>query len=160
VMGIDPDYGLAFLKSQAGAGARVPRKGGLFVSVNDHDKPLVVDLIRRFLNLGFTLYATSGTHLYLQSRRIATQRVLKVSEGRPSIVDLMIDKSIDLIINTPLGVVSQADEKAIRSNAISRDIPLVTTLAAANAVADGLEASKTHKITIKALQDYHQDIPA
>ena len=160
VMGIDPDYGLAFLKSQAGAGCRVPEKGGLFISVNDHDKPLVVDLLRRFQDLGFTLYATTGTHKYLQSQGIETQRVLKVSEGRPHVVDFMIDKSIDLIINTPMGVLSQSDEKAIRSNAISRDIPLVTTLAAAYAVADGLEASKTHKVTIKALQDYHQDIPA
>jgi carbamoyl-phosphate synthase large subunit len=160
VMGIDPDYGLAFLKSQAGAGCRVPEKGGLFISVNDQDKPLVVDLLRRFQDLGFTLYATTGTHKYLQSQGIETQRVLKVSEGRPHVVDFMIDKSIDLIINTPMGVLSQSDEKAIRSNAISRDIPLVTTLAAAYAVADGLEASKTHKVTIKALQDYHQDIPA
>ncbi|HBF33031.1 TPA: carbamoyl phosphate synthase large subunit, partial [Candidatus Sumerlaeota bacterium] len=158
VMGIDMNYGLAFLKSQSAAGARIPLEGGVFISVNENDKPRVIDIAQRFQKAGYRLFATRGTHLFLQENGVATERVFKVNEGRPHVVDLMIDKTINLIINTPGGQGSHADEKAIRSNAVVREIPLVTTLAAANAIIDGIEARMEHSITIKALQDYHLEI--
>jgi carbamoyl-phosphate synthase large subunit len=136
----------------------IPTKGSVFISVNDHDKPHVVDIARSFAELGFGLRATHGTHLFLKERGIESIPTFKVNEGRPSVVDLMIDRYIDLVVNTPLGQVSKADERAIRSTAVSRNIPLITTIAAANAVVEGLKASLSFKPTIKALQDYHAEI--
>ncbi|NQU44282.1 carbamoyl-phosphate synthase large subunit, partial [bacterium] len=160
VMGIDMNYGLAYLKSQAGAGGRIPKEGGVFISVNDQHKPPCVKIARKFKEHGFTIYTTLGTHKFLAENGIETTLVYKVNEARPHVVDLMIDQSINLIINTPSGRVSRFDEKAIRSNAISRNIPLITTIAAANAVVEGLDAYRIHKRTIKALQDYHAEIDA
>jgi carbamoyl-phosphate synthase large subunit len=158
VMGIDVDYGLAFLKSQAGAGGEIPKSGGLFISVNDRHKPHVVGLARKFQEFGFTLYATRGTHKHLKEHGIESTMLFKVNEGRPNVLDCVIDKTINLIINTPSGIQSRHDEKSIRSNAVSRNIPLVTTMAAANAIVEGLEARAHHEKTIKALQDYHKEI--
>jgi carbamoyl-phosphate synthase large subunit len=158
VMGIDMNYGLAFLKSQEAAGGAIPRSGGVFISVNDHDKPEIVDIAAAFAELGFTIYATGGTHGYLKERGIASEMVFKVNEGRPNVVDMMIERKIHLVFNTPLGQTSKADERAIRSNAVSRNIPLLTTVAAARAVVEGLQASRSFQPTIKALQDYHRDI--
>ncbi|MFP4381608.1 MAG: carbamoyl-phosphate synthase large subunit [Candidatus Sumerlaeia bacterium] len=158
VMGIDMDYGLAFLKSQAGAGGQIPKSGGVFISVNDRNKEEVVPIARKFSEYGFTLYATRGTHKKLKENGIDSKVILKVQEGRPNLVDFIIDSSIDLIINTPSGVAARHDEKAIRSNAVQRNIPLITTMAAANAIVEGLDARTQHSKTVKALQDYHKEI--
>ena len=158
VMGIDMNYGLAFLKSQAGAVCEIPRGGGMFLSVNDRDKPAFVDVARRFVELGFTLHCTNGTHKFLKEHDIESRFVYKVNEGQPNVVDLMINGDIRIVVNTPLGKTSKFDEHPIRTNAVSRNITLVTTLAAANALVEGLEASKEYKPTIKALQDYHAEI--
>ncbi len=158
VMGIDPDYGLAYLKSQTSAGGRIPREGGILISVNEHDKPAMVGIARKFVEQGYKVFATRGTHAALQANGIPSTSVHKVNEGRPNLVDFIIDKSINLIINTPLGLQAKSDEFAIRSNAIARGVPLLTTVAAARAVAEGVEARRHVRPTIKALQDYHQAI--
>jgi carbamoyl-phosphate synthase large subunit len=126
--------------------------------VNDRHKPHVVGLARKFQEFGFTLYATRGTHKHLKEHGIESTMLFKVNEGRPNVLDCVIDKTINLIINTPSGIQSRHDEKSIRSNAVSRNIPLVTTMAAANAIVEGLEARAHHEKTIKALQDYHKEI--
>jgi carbamoyl-phosphate synthase large subunit len=96
VMGIDPDYGLAYLKSQASAGGRIPREGGILISVNEHDKPAMVEIARKFVELGYRIFATKGTHAALQAQGIPSTSVHKVNEGRPNLVDFIIDKSIIL----------------------------------------------------------------
>jgi carbamoyl-phosphate synthase large subunit len=158
VMGIDDNLGVAFIKSQAAAIGHFPTEGGVFISVNDQDKPEIVDVARTLEKLGFEIYATGGTLNFLASHGIESKRVFKVNEGRPNVVDLMIENKIHLIINTPLGLSSQYDERSIRTNAIQRNIALVTTMSAAHAVAMGLDALRQHKPTIKALQDYHREV--
>ncbi|MBN1866066.1 carbamoyl-phosphate synthase large subunit [Candidatus Sumerlaeota bacterium] len=158
VMGIDMDFGLAFIKSQQGAMGHFPTSGGVFVSVCDKDKPLIAPIARELVKLGFVLYATRGTQDFLAGQGVPAKKVFKVNEGRPNVVDLMIDGKLDLIVNTPLGRASMYDEAAIRANAVSRNVCLVTTLAAARAVVEGLQALRAQKPTTKALQDYHREI--
>jgi len=156
VMGIDPDLGQAFAKSQAGAGMTLPLEGGVFISVNDADKPAFLPAARALAELGFTLYATEGTGEFLRRHGVASQRVYKVLEGRPNLVDYMINRSIQMVVNTFVGWQSKHDEEAIRSNAIARGIPLYTTVAAALAVAQGIRALKRGRPTILPIQEYHK----
>ncbi len=158
VMGIDMNYGQAYLKSQAAGGNRIPKEGGVFISVNDNHKDEAVEIAKKLHEYGYTIYATRGTMRELEENGVPSTQVFKVNEGRPNVVDLMIEEQIDLIINTPLGQQSMFDERAIRSNAISRNIPLITTMAAAKAAVEGLGEWKRVKPTIKALQDYHEAI--
>ncbi len=158
VMGIDPNYGLAFAKSQSAANSALPLEGGIFISLHDQDKPRFLPIAKRLHALGFRLYATRGTLEFLQSHGIQTQIVYKIAEGRPNVVDLMINNEIQMVINTPLDKDSKADQKAIRSNAIARNITLLTTIAAAKAAVEGIEALRTTKPTLKALQDYHHEL--
>jgi carbamoyl-phosphate synthase large subunit len=160
VMGIDTNYGIAYLKSQAAAGGRIPKEGGVFLSVSDPDKADLVEIAKKLSLYGFTIYATHGTMRTLEEAGVPVVRVYKVNEGRPNVLDLLIEKKINLIINTPLGMQSKKDEREIRSNAVQRNVPLITTVAAAKAVVEGLEARAHFRPTIKALQDYHRDILA
>ena len=157
-MGIDVNLGIAFLKSQAAATGELPDEGGVFISVSDRDKPAIVDVARRFARLGYRIHATEGTREWLRENGVDAAHVYKVNEGRPNVVDQMIDKTLNLIVNTPLGMQSHHDERAIRTNAVARNVPLVTTIAAARATVEGLEARRRFQPTIKALQDYHREI--
>jgi len=156
VMGISKSFGQAFAKAQLAAGQRLPRKGTLFISVNDRDKRHVVPLGRELAALGFKLMATRGTAAALEAAGIKAEPVYKVNEGRPNIVDLVKTGKVDMIINTPLGRESFYDEKSIRRAAIRYNVPCVTTLSAANAAARGLRALREHAFEVAALQDLHR----
>ncbi len=160
VMGIDPDEGLAFAKSQAGAGSPLPPEGGVFVSVNDHDKGDFLPIIQQLEEMGFKIFATMGTAKFLRKNGISSQQVFKVKEGKPNVVDYMINNSIQMVINTFKGEKSKFDEGAIRTNAVMRGIPLFTTAAAANAVARGIAAMKSGKPTTLPIQAYHKQASA
>jgi carbamoyl-phosphate synthase large subunit len=156
VMGISTSYGLAFAKAQLAAGQRLPRKGTVFLSVNDRDKKHVAPLGQELHALGFKLMATRGTASALSAAGIEAEEVFKVNEGRPNIVDLVKTAKIDLIINTPLGRESFYDEKSIRRAAIRYNIPCITTLAAAHAAARGIQALLEQGTEVAALQDLHR----
>src|SRR5271170_16932 len=156
VMGISTSYGLAFAKAQLAAGQRLPRKGTIFLSVNDRDKRHLGSLGKELHDLGFKLLATRGTAAALEAAGIPAESVFKVNEGRPNIVDLVKTGKIDLVINTPLGRESFYDEKSIRRAAIRYNIPCITTLAAAHAAARGIRALLDQGTEVAALQDLHR----
>ena len=154
VMGINDTFGMAYLKSQQGAGQILPQKGAVFISLRNKDKRPMIFLAKKLVDLGFKLVATRGTAKALARNDIPVTQVLKVSQGRPHVVDMMKNGEIDLIINTPGGKGSQPDGLAIRSNAITLKIPLITTVAGAYAAVNGIEALRKKGIQVKSLQEY------
>ncbi|HKN31799.1 MAG TPA: carbamoyl-phosphate synthase large subunit [Terriglobales bacterium] len=157
VMGVADNFGEAFAKAQVSAGQKLPTQGTVFISVTDHDKPQVAEVARRFVDLGFKLVATHGTADVLDAAGLACDRVFKVKEGRPNVVDLIKGERIQLIINTPHGPDPYFDEKAIRRAAVTAHIPTITTLAAARAAADGIAALQRGEIHVQALQHLHAE---
>jgi carbamoyl-phosphate synthase large subunit len=155
VMGIDHDFGSAFAKAQLAAGMRLPQSGALFVSVRDEDKEGILDPVRVLQGLGFRINATAGTAAYLRDRGVEVETVLKVTEGRPHAADLITNGKIDLVINTPLGARSKADSYYIRRAALVYGVPYVTTLAAARAVARGIDSLVREQMSVKSLQEHH-----
>ena len=159
VMGIDDSFGMAFAKASKASGNAVPVRGGsLVVSVNDRDKATVTPIIRRFHDMGYEIKATRGTHAYLSRLGIPSQRVFKVGEGRPNIVDGIVSGEIGVLINTPLGKKSQYDDYAMRRAAITHNIPYLTTMSAANAACDALIALRSRTPTVRAMQDRFADL--
>ena len=158
VLGMAETFGLAFYKAQEAAQTRLPLEGTVLITVADRDKPAVLDVARRFAELGFRIKATQGTHALLTAHGIPAELILKMREGRPDIVDAMVDGQIQLIINTPRGKIGKADDSYIRTTAIKRKIPYVTTLAAAAAAAKGIAACRQGRGRVKSLQAYHADI--
>jgi len=160
VMGIDKSFGLAYYKAQLAAGMRLPTEGKVFISVADKDKPAVVEIAREFQNLGFEILATRGTYKYLKDRGVDAKMVLKYSEGRPNIVDLILNKEIKLIINTPSGKRERSDAYYIRRAAIQEKIPYYTTLRAAKAVLEAIKEFKKvgGKLEVYTLQDIVKEI--
>jgi carbamoyl-phosphate synthase large subunit len=156
VMGVAATFGEAFAKAQLSAGQVLPTGGTLFLSVNDHDKTAAIELARRYVHLGFKIVATEGTASALESAGLKAERVFKVKEGRPNVVDLIKGGRIQLIINTPRGQDTFFDEKAIRRAAVTARIPTITTLAAAQAAAEGIAAMQKHTTTVFALQQLHE----
>src|SRR6266849_4894877 len=146
VMGVADNFGEAFAKAQVAAGQTLPRSGTVFISVNDRDKPNVMDVAKRFFELGFKLVATHGTADILERGGLIVDRVYKVKEGRPNVVDLIKGDRIQLILNTPYGPDPWFDEKAIRRAAVTQRIPTITTLAAALAAAEGIAALQQGQI--------------
>jgi carbamoyl-phosphate synthase large subunit len=153
VMGRDRSFGLAFLKAALGAGIRLPEKGNAFLSVHDGDKDALLPLARELDSLGFRLFATAGTAKALARGGLTAKNVLKVNEGRPNIVDLLINGSVDLIVNTPLGRESFYDEVSIRRTALDRDVPCLTTLSAASAALEAIRARAAGALTYAPLQE-------
>ena len=153
VMGIDESFGMAFAKAELSAGTPMPTGGTIIVTVNEHDKPTVTPIMRRFHDLGFKVMATEGTARYLRARGIPVERVYKVNEGRPNIVDHIISGDITLLINTPLGKKSQYDDYAMRRAAISYKTPYCTTISAASAAADAATALRSRVREVKSLQE-------
>ncbi|HEY5593726.1 MAG TPA: carbamoyl-phosphate synthase large subunit [Nitrospiria bacterium] len=160
VMGIDTDFGSAFAKSQAAAGATLPLSGKALISVKDKDKAAVMPVAKWLSDCGFTIVATGGTALHLGGHGIASERVNKVQEGRPHIVDRLKNKEIALVINTVGDKTSQADSYSIRRTALNHAIPYFTTVAEAKAAVRGIEAVLKQGFQIKPLQDYHREIKA
>ena len=157
VMGLADNFGEAFAKAQLAAGQTLPIKGTVFISVADHDKSGVAEVARRFVDLGFALVATQGTADTLERAGLKVERVFKVKEGRPNVVDLIKGEKIQLIINTPQGADPWFDEKAIRRASIQHRISAITTIAAARAAAEGIAALQRQKITVHALQTLHAE---
>jgi len=157
VMGVADNFGEAFAKAQLAAGQKLPTQGAVFISVTDHDKTMVADVARRFIDMGFKLVATSGTADVLEAAGLPVERVYKVKEGRPNVVDLIKGERIQLIVNTPHGAEPWFDEKAIRRAAVTARIPTITTLSAARAAAEGIAALQRGEIRVQALQNLHAE---
>jgi carbamoyl-phosphate synthase large subunit len=155
VMGIADSFGMAFAKAQISADGALPLEGAVFLTVNDHDKANLVPIARRFHGLGFRLFATDGTARYLRARGIPAERVLKVHEGRPNAIDLLVSDRIQLLINTPLGKLTQQDDYAIRRAALQHGVPYTTTLSAASAACDAIIALRSRAGEVRSLQEWH-----
>ncbi len=156
VMGIDKDFGIAYAKSQMAASASLPLTGNIFVSVKDSDKAGVIDIAREFSEAGFTIYSTSGTANALKQANIPVNKLFKLSEGRPNVLDMIKNEEIAFIINTPSGRIPRQDEVRIRSGAITHRIPIMTTLRGARASIAAIRSVQKRGVNVTALQDHHQ----
>ena len=160
VMGIDPDLGFAFVKAFEAAGMKLPKTGRVFLSVKNADKRSIVADARLLANLGYEILATQGTWEVLTRNGVPATRVNKVHEGRPHIVDMLKNREVDIVLNTPLGKVERQDDTSIRSAAILGGIACVTTRAGISAMVSALEALHRGEYQVRRLQDYHGQIPA
>jgi carbamoyl-phosphate synthase large subunit len=151
---LDRSFEIAFAKSQLGGGTKVPTSGTVFVSVRDVDKPRVIDCMRILLSLGFRVCATGGTSRYLEAQGIPAQKVNKVSEGRPHVVDAIKNGSIQLVFNTTEGAQALSDSRSLRRAALLHRVPYYTTLAGAVAASQGIRAYVAGDLEVRALQDY------
>ncbi|HEV7411734.1 MAG TPA: carbamoyl phosphate synthase large subunit, partial [Bradyrhizobium sp.] len=157
VMGIDGSFAVAFAKSQLGGGTRVPRKGTVFVSVREGDKPRILDAVRQLFSLGFKVMATSGTQRYLADNGVPTEKVNKVLEGRPHIVDAIINGDIQLVFNTTEGPQALTDSRSLRRAALLHKVPYYTTLSGAVAAAQGIQAYLGGDLEVRTLQSYFSE---
>ena len=155
VMGLDADLGVAYAKSQMAAGSPLPMGGRLFISVSDAHKKEVAEVAKLFADLGFELIATAGTAAVLEKAGLKVQRVFKMNEGRPNTVDLLKNREVHLVINTPTGQTPRADEIRIRTTAVYTGTPIMTTISGARAAALGIAALKRSGYGVKTLQEYH-----
>jgi carbamoyl-phosphate synthase large subunit len=154
VMGLDADLGVAYAKSQMAAGGPLPLSGKVFISVSDHDKKEVVAVAKKFSDLGFELISTGGTAAVLTKAGLKVKTVFKLAEGRPNTIDLLKNREIQLVINTPSGQVPRADEVKIRTTAVYTGTPIMTTLSGAKAAALGIAALKKRGYSVKSLQEF------
>ncbi len=154
VIGLDRSFDIAFAKSQLGGGTKVPTSGALFVSVRDEDKLRVLDAVKLLAALGFKVLATGGTARFLNEHGIAAQRINKVSEGRPHVVDAIKNGGVQLVFNTTEGAQALADSRSLRRAALLHKAPYYTTLAGARAAAQGVRAFLAGDLEVRALQDY------
>ncbi len=161
VMGVDMMNGMAFLKSQVAAGNRIPADGNVFMSVRDADKTESLALAEKLVEMGFTIYATSGTSTFLRDHGLRSQAVFKISEGRPSVIDLIEEKNLAWIVNTPSkGARPKEDEALMRSQAVVRGIPITTTVDGMRAAIRGLESLRQQKgMEVCSLQEFHRHSP-
>lgn len=155
VMGLDPDLGVAYAKAQMAANSPLPLSGRVFLSVGDSHKPRVAEVARQFVELGFELVATHGTASVLEAAGLTVQRVMKLGEGRPTPVDMLKNKELQLVINTPSGAAPRADEVRIRTTAVMTGTPIMTTLSGAKAAAMGIAALKKSGYVVRTVQEYH-----
>ena len=155
VMGLDADPGIAYAKSQIAAGASLPLSGKIFISVSDAHKKQAAAVAKQFVELGFELVATSGTAAVLEKAGLKVQRIFKLAEGRPNAIDLLKNKEIQLVINTPSGATPRADEIKIRTTAVYTGTPIMTTISGAEAAVLGIAALKKSGYGVKTLQEYH-----
>ncbi|MBN2106622.1 MAG: carbamoyl-phosphate synthase large subunit [Deltaproteobacteria bacterium] len=161
VMGIDSSHGMAFLKSQIAAGNELPGAGNVFVSVRDSDKQSIIPLVKQLQQLGFSIYATQGTCTVLRDNGVNSNAMFRVSDGRPNVIDLVEEKNVSWIINTPsTGASPKFDEVKIRAHAVLRGIPITTTLDGLRAAIQGLESLSTFsQMEVCSLQEYHRHAP-
>jgi carbamoyl-phosphate synthase large subunit len=158
VLGISNSFGLAFFKAQVAAQQSLPVEGTVLISLFSKDMPAALDVAKRFAELGFTIRTTRGTRKFLARHGVKSELILKMHEGRPNIVDGIMNREIQLVINTPSGKLSKYDDSYIRKAAIKYKAPYITTLAAAAAAAKGIAAYRNGKLEVKSLQSYHADI--
>jgi carbamoyl-phosphate synthase large subunit len=155
VMGIDASFGVAFAKAQMGAGTVLPREGAVFVSVEDADKPALVPVAQRLARNGFHLVATRGTATLLREAGLQVEQINKVQQGSPHIVDALRAGKIAMVINTPKGSGAHQDSYAVRRTALECQVPYFTTIAGADAAAEGIEFLKRQPLSVHSLQHYH-----
>jgi carbamoyl-phosphate synthase large subunit len=155
VMGLDADLGVAYAKSQIAANSPLPLGGKVFISVSDLHKKHVAEVAKLYADLGFSLVATGGTATILEKAGLKVERVLKLQEGRPNVIDLLKNKEIQLVINTPAGQSPREDEVKIRTTAVYTNTPIMTTLSGAKAAALGIAALKKSGYAVKTVQEYH-----
>jgi carbamoyl-phosphate synthase large subunit len=160
VMGGSSSFGVAFAKAQLSVGQRLPHSGRAFVSVNNDDKPNLLPIARDLADLGFRLVATRGTAAYLRAYGLEVDVVFKVNEGRPNIADEIVNRKVDLIVNTPLGRESFFDDRAVRRAAMMHEVPCITTLTGAQAAVSAIRALREQGLGVRPLQDYYAGIPA
>ena len=158
VMGMDVDLGLAYAKSQMAAPPPLPKKGKVFVSVKDADKEAVIPVAREFVKLGFEIISTSGTAEALTKAKIKVTKVFKIHEGRPNVLDRIKNGDINFIINTPSGKIPREHEVVIRNAALAAKIPIMTTVRAALASANGIRSLQKRKVQVRSLQEYNSDV--
>jgi carbamoyl-phosphate synthase large subunit len=159
VMGISDSFGSAFGKAQLAADNVLPTEGAIFITVNDSDKSSVTPIARRFQEMGFKLFATGGTARHLRGRGIPVETVLKIHEGRPNGIDMMLNGAVQLLINTPLGKESQRDDYTMRQAAIANRVAYTTTLSAASAACDAILSLRSRAPSVLSLQEWHSRIP-
>jgi carbamoyl-phosphate synthase large subunit len=155
VMGLDPDLGVAYAKSQMAANSSLPLKGRVFISVSDAHKTTVAEVGKLFVDLGFELISTGGTASVLEKAGLKVQRIPKLNEGRPNAVDFLKNKEIQMVINTPSGANPRADEVRIRTTAVMTGTPIMTTLSGARAAALGIAALQKQGYEVRTVQEYH-----
>ena len=161
VLGLANSFGLAFFKAQEGTQVSLPASGTVLISVAQQDKPAMLEVAKMFSDLDFKIKATAGTHSFLTKNGIKSELIKKLHEGRPNITDDIMNKEIQLIVNTPIGKQGQHDDSYIRKTAIKHKVPYITTLTAALASVKGIKAYReTHlkEDKVKSIQDYHIDI--
>ncbi|MBM4146155.1 MAG: carbamoyl-phosphate synthase large subunit [Nitrospira sp.] len=158
VLGMADSFGMAYYKALEAAQQHLPTEGIVLITVSDQDKQAALQVAMRFEHLGFRIKATRGTHQFFTKNGVRSERIDKLQEGRPNIVDAIKNKEIKLVINTPSGKLSKHDDAYIRKAAIKYKVPYITTLAAAIAAARGIEAFQKRKSEVKSLQEYHADI--
>ncbi len=159
VLGISQSFGEAFIKAQEAASTKLPMEGTILISVNDADKPEALMVARTFHECGFKLVATGGTYNMIKATGIPVERVNKISEGRPNVTDKITNHEVDFVVNTPVGKAGAEDDSYIRKTAIKERVPYMTTIAEAQAAADGIKAvKKSGKISVKSLQEFHKEI--
>ena len=159
-MGISDSFGSAFAKSQLAASNGLPVEGTVLITVVDADKPTVTPIARRFHEMGFEIVATSGTAAYLRGRGIPVRTALKVHEGRPNCLDMIVNRDIDLFINTPLGKHAQFDDYELRQAAIVNRVSYTTTMSAASAACDAILSLKSRLPRVKSLQEWQVEVEA
>jgi carbamoyl-phosphate synthase large subunit len=155
VMGLDADLGIAYAKSQMAASSPLPMAGRVFISVSDAHKKEVAGVASQFVALGFEIVATSGTAAVLESAGLKVRQIFKLAEGRPNALDLLKNRELQLVINTPAGEAPRADEVRIRTTAVYTGTAIMTTLSGAKAAALGIAALKKSGYGVKTLQEYH-----
>ena len=155
VMGSAKTFGMAYAKSELAAGEGLPTSGFVFLSTHDRDKPALIPVAKKLIELGFSLLATSGTSNYLEKFGLNVEMVLKVHEGRPNIEDMIRSGKVQLVINTPIGRQAIYDDKYLRKAALDYSVPTLTTLKGASAAVEGIEALQNQVLSVSALQDIH-----
>jgi carbamoyl-phosphate synthase large subunit len=158
VMGLDTDLGIAFAKAQAAAKPGLPLQGNVFLSVKDADKPRAVELAKQLETLGFSIYSTSGTARVLAENGIKVNHLFKLSEGRPTAIDMIKNGKIAMVINTPSGMIPRRDENLIRSAVYAHNICLMTTITGAAAAINGIKALKRHRVGVRPIQSYRTSV--
>jgi carbamoyl-phosphate synthase large subunit len=158
VMGLDEDLGVAFAKAQAAAKPGLPTSGNVFLSVKDADKPRAVGLARELAALGFNIHSTGGTAKALADAGIAVRKIAKLQEGRPTAIDLIKNGQIQLVINTPAGMIPRRDENAIRAAALARNVCIMTTLTGAAAAVQGIRALREKHVGVRPIQSYRGNV--
>ena len=154
-MGLDSDFGRAYAKAQMAAAPSLPAGGNLFVSLKDSDKMAAVPIVKDFSDLGFTIHSTDGTASLLKNVGIKVNRLNKLAQGRPNVVDMIKNGQMHFIINTPSGKQPRQDEVIIRSTAVANRIPIMTTLRAAAASVSAIRSIAKSPLEVKSLQEHH-----